>query len=93
VEAKRSHSIPGKGMQQAKKYARLLDLPFAYVTNGQGIVEDDRDTGVETEYLPGFPSPADLWDRYRVWKGIVDDQSPMLSSCRSTGRCGRPAVV
>ena len=73
VEAKRGYSIPGKGMQQAKRYAQLLDLPLAYSTNGKGIVEDDRDTGRETEHLPGFSSPADLWARYRSWKGIVDD--------------------
>lgn len=49
VEAKREHAIAGKGMQQAKNYARLLDVPFAYATNGRGIVEDDRDSGRETD--------------------------------------------
>ena len=48
VEAKRSYAIPGKGLQQAKRYASLLDVPFAYSTNGKGIVEDDRNTGIET---------------------------------------------
>jgi len=73
VEAKREYSIPGKGLQQAKRYARLLDLPFAYSTNGKGIVEDDRDTGLETDRLAAFPSPDALWARYRAWKGIVED--------------------
>lgn len=73
VEAKREYAIPGKGMQQAKRYAELLDLPFAYSTNGHGIVEDDRDTGVEDDRLRGFPGPEALWRRYRAWKGIVDD--------------------
>jgi type I restriction enzyme R subunit len=73
VEAKREYAIPGKGMQQAKRYGELLDIPFRYSTNGKGIVEDDRDTGTETEHLPGFPSPDDLWHRYRAWKGIRDD--------------------
>src|SRR5262249_12863987 len=61
VEAKRSYSIPGKGIQQAKNYASLLDVPFAYSTNGQGIVEDNRNTGIERDDLVGFPSPEVLW--------------------------------
>ncbi len=72
VEAKREYAIPGKGMQQAKDYARRIDVPFAYSTNGKGVVEDDRDTGHETANLAVFPSPDDLWTRYRAWKGIVE---------------------
>ncbi len=73
VEAKREHAIPGQGLQQAKNYAELLDVPFAFATNGKGIVEDDRNTGNERENLPGFPSPDILWARYREWKGISID--------------------
>jgi type I restriction enzyme, R subunit len=73
VEAKREYAIPGKGLQQAKNYAQLLDLPFSYSTNGKGIVEDDRDTGLETDRLTEFPSPETLWTRYRAWKGITED--------------------
>ena len=73
IEAKRAYSIPGKGMQQAKRYGDLLDVPFRYSTNGKGIVEDDRDTGLECDDLMAFPSPDDLWRRYRAWKGIVDE--------------------
>ncbi|MEX1262318.1 MAG: DEAD/DEAH box helicase family protein [Actinomycetota bacterium] len=73
VEAKREYAIPGKGLQQAKNYAELLDLPFAYSTNGKGIVEDDRDTGLENDRLAAFPTPAEIWTRYRAWKGIVVD--------------------
>jgi type I restriction enzyme R subunit len=73
VEAKREYSIPGKGLQQAKDYAQRLDLPFAYSTNGKGIVEDDRDTGTETDKLVAFPGPGEMWSRYRAWKGITED--------------------
>lgn len=73
VEAKREYSIPGKGLQQAKNYGGLLDLPLAYSTNGKGIVEDDRDTGKENDGLTSFPTPEEAWDRYRRWKGIVDE--------------------
>ncbi|MGH9206762.1 MAG: ribbon-helix-helix protein, CopG family, partial [Acidimicrobiales bacterium] len=75
VEAKREYSTPGKGMQQAKNYAQLLDLPFAYSTNGVSIVEDDRNTGIERANLAEFPSPDVLWARYREWKGIKDDSA------------------
>lgn len=73
VEAKREYTIPGKGLQQAKYYAQLLDLPFAFSTNGKDVVEDDRDTGMESDRLTSFPTPDELWARYRGWKGIVDD--------------------
>jgi type I site-specific restriction endonuclease len=74
VEAKRQYATPGRGMQQAKRYAQLLDLPFAYSTNGVSIVEDDRATGLENDRLSAFPTPDELWFRYRSWKGIDDDR-------------------
>jgi type I restriction enzyme R subunit len=73
VEAKRSYSIPGKGLQQSKRYAALLDVPFAYSTNGKGIVEDDRNTGIERDDVVGFPAPEILWARYREWRGLDDE--------------------
>jgi len=73
VEAKREHAIPGLGLQQAKNYAQLLDVPFAYSTNGLGIVEDDGNTGIERDNLSDFPPPDILWARYREWKGIDDN--------------------
>jgi type I restriction enzyme R subunit len=74
VEAKREYKLPGDGLQQAMRYAQLLDLPFAYATNGRGIVEHDYDTGIERD-LAAFPTPDELWQRYRSWKGIVDDSA------------------
>jgi type I restriction enzyme R subunit len=72
VEAKREHKRPGDGLQQAKRYAEMLRLPLAYSTNGLGIVEHDYDTGLEAN-LDAFPSPEQMWERYRAWKGLVDD--------------------
>ena len=72
VEAKREYKQPEDGLQQAMRYAQMLDLPFAYGTNGKGIVEHDFDTGLE-RHLDSFPTPDELWRRYRAWKGIVDD--------------------
>jgi len=75
VEAKREHAIPGKGLQQGKNYARLLDVPFTYATNGKGIVEDDRGTGRETGTLNEFAGPEELWARFRAYKGLDDELS------------------
>lgn len=59
VEAKASDKNPGDGLQQAKEYAQILDLKFAYSTNGHGIIEHDFLTGKET-YLDAFPSTDEL---------------------------------
>ena len=57
-------------MQQAKRCAQLLDLPFAYSSNGEGMVEHDFDTGVE-QTTSAFPSPDGLWGRCRARKGLT----------------------
>ena len=69
VEAKREHRLASQGLQQAMRYAQLLDLPLAYSTNGHGIVEHDFDSGAQSEVL-AFPTPSEAWARYGVWKGI-----------------------
>ena len=48
VEAKSEYRLPSDGLQQAKEYAEMLDLKFAYSTNGPGIVEHDYTTGLDT---------------------------------------------
>ena len=64
LEAKASYKHPGDGLQQAKDYAQILDLTFAYSTNGHGIVEHDFLTGRETN-LEMFPKPESLWERLK----------------------------
>lgn len=59
VEAKAAYKKSRDGLQQAKEYAQILDLQFAYATNGHGIVEHDFLTGRETD-LDTFPFPEDL---------------------------------
>ena len=68
VEAKDNNHSVGAGLQQALEYAELLDVPFAYSSNGDGFLEHDR-TGtsgtVEREItLDQFPTPDELWARY-----------------------------
>jgi len=62
VEAKADHKRPGAGLSQAKLYAEILGLKFAYATNGIGIVEFDFLTGRETA-IDAFPTPEALWAR------------------------------
>ena len=72
VEAKAAYKNPGDGMQQAKEYAQILGLKFAYSTNGHGIVEHDFLSGKETD-LENFPKPDELWQRQRTAEGIADN--------------------
>lgn len=82
IEAKdNAHSV-GDGMQQALGYAATLDIPFAFLSNGDGFVFHDR-TGasnpIETNLtLDEFPSPADLWSRYRAWKGLTPEAEQIM---------------
>jgi type I restriction enzyme, R subunit len=69
VEAKADFKTPGAGLAQAKEYALILDLKFAYSTNGTGIVEFDFITGLE-RIIDRFPTPEELWNR-------LNDVSPL----------------
>lgn len=74
IEAKDNNHSVGDGMQQGLDYAATLDIPFVFSSNGDGFVFHDR-TGqspsIETNLgLDAFPSPAELWARYRSWKGL-----------------------
>ncbi len=74
IEAKDNNHSVGAGMQQGLDYAQTLDIPFVFSSNGDGFVLHDR-TGqnamIETNLgLDEFPSPDELWARYRVWKGL-----------------------
>ena len=74
LEAKDNHHAVGGGMQQALRYAEALDVPFVFSSNGDAFLFHDRTRSsgvVEQELsLQQFPSPAELWQRYRRWRGI-----------------------
>lgn len=72
VEAKPAYKTPAAGLQQAKEYAEILGLKFAYATNGHGIVEFDFLTGRETG-IDRFPTPDELWRRLRQAQGLKDE--------------------
>jgi type I restriction enzyme R subunit len=77
VEAKADYQAPGQGLGQAKDYAEVLGLKFAYSTNGEGIVEFDFLTGSEKN-LHAFPTPGELWQRLKATQGISNDQETKL---------------
>lgn len=75
VEAKDNHHSVGAGMQQALDYAEILDIPFAYSSNGDGFLEHDRTATAGKKVtrelqLEDFPTPEELWQRYRHAKGF-----------------------
>lgn len=80
VEAKdNKHSI-GAGMQQAINYGTILDVPFVYSSNGDGFIEHDMLTGLEREIgMDEFPSPNDLWKRYKDFHGIDNEQEEIIT--------------
>jgi len=77
VEAKAAYKSTTDGLQQAKDYAAILGLKFAYSTNGHSIVEFDFLTGKETE-LAQFPSPDDLWTRLSATQAITPEIASKL---------------
>ncbi len=65
VEAKDNNHSVGDGMQRAMEYAEILDIPFAYSSNGDSFLEHDFLTGKEKDLqMHELPSPAELYERY-----------------------------
>lgn len=83
IEAKDNNHSIGAGMQQALSYGDVLDIPFVYSSNGDGFIEHDRtvtDGTVEKEFtLEQFPTPAELWERYKKAKGIVEESEKVIT--------------
>jgi len=77
VEAKRHYRTASDGLQQAKEYAEILGLKFAYATNGQGIVEFDYTNGQERE-IATFPTPDELWTRLTTKDALGPDAAQRL---------------
>jgi type I restriction enzyme R subunit len=78
IEAKDNNHEVGSGMSQALEYAEILDVPFAYSSNGDAFLEHDRTatSGQVTREIPldQFPSSAELWERFCRAKGWSDRQ-------------------
>lgn len=80
IEAKYNNRSVGDGMQQSLAYADILDVPFAYSSNGDGFLEHDRITGRERELkINEFPSPEELWKRYKGIMNINEKQEKLIT--------------
>jgi len=84
VEAKdNNHPVSG-GIQQAIDYAQILEVPFAYSSNGDGFYEHDMINGEETDPqypipLAGFPTPEQLTERYVKYQNLSADAQKALN--------------
>ncbi|MBR5996318.1 MAG: DEAD/DEAH box helicase family protein [Eubacteriaceae bacterium] len=83
IEAKDNNHSVSFGLQQAIAYAQMLDLPFAYSSNGDGFMEHDFLTGQEQEFgLDEFPTEDELIARYKAERnggaGITPAQEKVL---------------
>ena len=74
VEAKDNKHSVRAGIQQALDYAKILDIPFVFSSNGDGFLFHDKtqtSESIETELdNDSFPSPQELWAKYKQYKGI-----------------------
>ncbi|MCI6000369.1 MAG: DEAD/DEAH box helicase family protein [Finegoldia magna] len=83
VEAKDNRKSVSHGLQQAIEYAKMLDLPFAYSSNGDGFMEHDFLTGKERELsMSEFPSEEELISRFKNEKnngmGITEQEEKII---------------
>lgn len=80
IEAKKSSLPANEGLSQAKQYAKALDIQFAYSSNGSSFVEYDFFTGKIRELaIHEFPSPQELWQRYKDGQNITQEQERLIS--------------
>ncbi len=83
IEAKDNNHTVGAGMQQALDYAKALDLPCVFSSNGDGFVFHDRtvsDGDIETELsIDNFPTPEQLWNKYKKFKGIESPEEERIA--------------
>jgi len=84
LEAKDNNYSIGAGMQQALGYARILDIPVAFSSNGDGFIQHDLSgftPQIEVELsLDSFPSPNELWQIYKKYKNITTPEQEEVAS-------------
>ena len=82
IEAKANKHEIGKGMQQGLDYARLLEVPFVFASNGDGFVFHDKTNPAMLEseiQLSDFPSPEQLWQKYCAYRQFKTEQLPLIT--------------
>lgn len=81
IEAKDNKHTIGSGMQQALEYAKILDIPFVFSSNGDGFLFHDKTNleKLETELsIEEFPSPSELWEKYKTHKCIISEKAEQI---------------
>lgn len=91
VEAKDANHSVAFGIQQAKEYAKMMDVPFAYSSNGQGFQEYDFLTGKERSLgMDDFPTKEELYDRYFAeindGQGVTEEEMKVIEQPYCTGQ-------
>jgi len=82
IEAKANKHEIGKGMQQGLDYARLLEVPFIFASNGDGFIFHDKTNPAQLESrieLSDFPTPQQLWQKYCAYRGFTEAQLPLIT--------------
>jgi len=76
IEAKKEDLPANYGLEQVKQYAKGLNVPFLFSSNGHLFVEYDRTTGITSKQQPlaQFPTPDELCNRYRQHFGSSLDE-------------------
>ncbi len=84
IEAKDNKHTIGAGLQQGLDYADILDIPVVFSSNGDGFIQHDKSGNsrkIETELsLDEFPSPDELWESYKKYKGITGKKQEKTAS-------------
>lgn len=91
VEAKDANHSVSFGMQQAKEYASMMDVPFAFSSNGQGYQEYDFLTGKECSFsMEEFPTKEELYARFlsesNEGRGLNDEEKNVINQPYCTGQ-------
>lgn len=78
LEAKAYKYEDSEGIEQAKDYAKALKAPFAFSSSGKGFVKytltkDFRGVEKENLSLNAFPSPQELYEAYKKWQNLTND--------------------
>lgn len=91
VEAKDANHSVSHGLQQAKIYAQMLDVKFAYSSNGEGFAEHDFLTGKERIFaMEEFPTKEELIERYKSeangGNGLNEQELAVIAQPYCTGQ-------
>jgi len=84
IEAKDNNHSVRAGIQQALEYADILDIPCIFSSNGDGFLFHDKTANsenIEMEIdLDNFPSPEQLWEKYKQYKGITTPTAEKIAA-------------